>query len=334
MSQSSDIVLVTGASGFLGSHLVQYLSAKGEYVRALYNNTPPSKQLEELPNVDWQRRDLLDIYDVEEAMSGVAEVYHCAAIVSFSKKDRLKLLQVNIDSAANVVNAANDAGVRKLVHVSSIAALGRSKENVPITEAEQWEESRRNSIYSESKYYAEMEVWRGMAEGLNAVIINPGIILGEGDWDKGSAKLVSIVYSEFAYYTLGTNAWVDVKDVCRVMYELMKSDISEERFIVSAGNFAYKDVFTGLANAMNRKPPHKQASRWMSALVWRLSALKSFFTGKPAGITRETARTAQQLVKYDNSKLHKYINGFEYTALKDTLNRIGKAYLTDKGQKS
>ena len=333
MSQSSDIVLVTGASGFLGSHLVQYLSAKGERVRALYHNTPPKESLQ-LPNVEWQQRDLLDIYDVDEAMQGVAEVYHCAAIVSFSKKDRLRLLQVNIDSTANVVNAANDAGVRKLVHVSSIAALGRSKENQLITEVEQWEESRRNSIYSESKYYAEMEAWRGMAEGLNAVIINPGVILGEGDWSKGSAQLVDIVYSEFPYYTLGTNSWVDVKDVCRVMYELMKSDISEERFIVSAGNYAYKDVFTRLANAMNRKPPHKQASRWMSVLVWRLSAIKSFFTGKPAGITKETARTAQQQVKYDNSKLLKRLKGFEYTPFDDTLNRIGQAYLDEKAVKS
>lgn len=333
MSQSSDIVLVTGASGFLGSHLLQYLSAKGDHVRALYYSTPP-REGASIPNVEWQQCDLLDIYAVEDVMLNVKEVYHCAAIVSFSKKDRLKLLQVNIDSTANVVNAANDAGVRKFVYVSSIAALGRSKENVPISEAEQWEESRQNSIYSESKYYAEMEVWRGMAEGLNAVIINPGIILGEGDWEKGSAQLVDIVYSEFPYYTMGTNAWVDVKDVCRVMYALMHSNISEERFIVSAGNFAYKDIFTKLANAMNRKPPHKKASRWMSALVWRLSAIKSLFTGKPAGITKETARTAQQQVAYDNTKLLNMLEGFKYTTIDDTLSRIGQAYLAEKVVKS
>lgn len=286
--------------------------------------------MQQLPGVSWLRADLLDIYDVEEAMQGVSEIYHCAAIVSFKKEDKEQLLHFNTESTANVVNEAILQDVRKMVYVSSIAALGRSKEGEPITEEEQWEESRYNSVYADSKHRAELEVWRGTGEGLDAVVINPGIILGECDWDTGSAALVKMVHKEFPYYTGGINAWVDVQDVVTLMYQLMNSDITGERFIASAGNFSYKEVFTQLATAMHRKPPHKLANSFMSGIVWRLSVLKSKLTGKPATITRETARTAQRKALYDNSKLLKALPAFTYTPLPDTLQRIATAYLNEK----
>lgn len=330
MTSTKNIVLVTGASGFVGSHLVEYLSAKGERVRALYNNNPPTDKLKALPGVTWQQCDLLDVYDVEEAMQGVSEIYHCAAIVSFKKSDKEQLLHFNVESTANVVNEALEQGVRRMVYVSSIASLGRSKEGQDITEEEQWEESRYNSVYAESKHLAELEVWRGQGEGLEAVVINPGIVLGEGNWEQGSASLVKMIYQEFPYYTAGTNAWVDVKDVARVMYTLMHSKLKGERYIVSAGNYSYKEVFTILAKAMGKKPPHKRAGKLASAIVWRLSVLKSLLTGKPSTLTKETARTAQRRAQYDNSKLLKALPDFEYTPFEVSLQRIGKAYSDEK----
>jgi nucleoside-diphosphate-sugar epimerase len=327
------LVLVTGASGFVGRHLVRFLSGKGEQVRALYQNTPPDEELKSLPNTIWQQCDLLDVYDVEAAMEGVAEVYHCAAIVSFHAKDKPYMLHFNVESTANVVNEALERGIRKLIYLSSVAALGRNGEQKIITEEEQWEESRYNSSYGYSKNMAEMEVWRAIGEGLSAAILNPGIILGAGDWNKGSAALMRIVNKEFPYYTAGINSWVDVADVVNTAWQLMKSDIEAERFIVSGGNFAYKDIFTMMANALKKRPPHIAANRFMSDLVWRFGKLKSRFTGKSPSVTKEMARTAQERCFYDNSKLLKALPNFSYTPIELTIEGMASAFINDLNKK-
>lgn len=329
MTVSPNITLVTGASGFVGQHLVKLLAAKGIAVRALYNSTPPTQELQ-LPNVTWQQADLLDIYDVEAAFEGVSDVYHCAGIVSFQKKDKDKVLHFNVTATEHVVNEALERNIRKLVHVSSVASLGRGQEqNKVVTEEEQWEESTYNSVYAMSKHQAEFEVWRGCAEGLNAVIINPGIILGEGNWEEGSAKLIKEAYNEFPFYTDGINAFVDVKDVVQAMYLLMHSDIQEERFIMSTGNIAYKKLFTLMGKALGKRPPHIHASPWLTELVWRWEWLKSLFTKESPTVTKETASTAQRKVNYDNSKLLEYLPDFQYTPIENTVERMAKAYLAD-----
>lgn len=324
------MILVTGASGFLGQHLVRRLSQAGNPVRAIYHHTQPSDSLLQLPDVTWQKADLLDVSDVEMIMKDVRQVYHCAAIVSFDSADKYALLQVNIESTANIVNASLDAQVEKLAYVSSVASLGRSVTAKVITEETEWEESPHNSTYSKSKYYAEMEVWRGMAEGLNAVIINPGIILGEGDWEKGSAKLIKTADKEFPFYTEGINGWVDVKDVVEILVQLMNAPISEERFIVSAGNFSYKDIFTLMANALGKKPPQIKAGKFLTGLVWRWNALKSRITGEKSTITKETAGTAQKQVLYDNTKLLEALSDFTYMPIRQTIERMATLYMKNK----
>lgn len=319
--------LVTGASGFIGRHLVRYLSGKGYTIRALYNSTPPDAALATLKGVEWVKADLLDVYDVEAAMQGITEVYHCAAIVSFNPADKARILHFNKESTANIVNESLEQGIRKLVYVSSVAALGRSKVEKPINEEEEWEEGKFNSVYAESKHEAELEVWRGMGEGLCAAIINPGIILGEGDWDKGSAKLITLAHKEFPFYTQGINAWVDVADVVRIMHLIMTSDIEAERFVVSAGNFAYRDIFTMMAKALNKKPPHIKANNFMTGLIWRWNLLKHLVTGQEVTITRETAATAQRKTFYDNGKLLRFLPHFTYTPMPDTIKRMASAYL-------
>jgi dihydroflavonol-4-reductase len=328
------MVLVTGASGFIGQHLVRFLSSRGEHVRALYNNNPPSASLRDLPNVDWNKYDLLDVYDVTEAMYEVTEVYHCAARVSFDPAHRDEMLHFNVESTANIVNQALEQDIRKLVYVSSIAALGRATESgLEINEDVEWEESKHNSVYSQSKYLAEMEVWRGIGEGLNAAIINPAPILGEGNWQEGSARLMKVVYGEFPFYTEGITAWVDVKDVVEAMYLLMKSDVHSERFILSVGNHAYKEVFTLMANALNKKPPHIKATPFMSGIVWRFNALKNALTGKTVTLTKETAATAQRKNYYSNSKFTGFFPSFAYTPLPETILRMADAFLKDVSKK-
>ena len=330
MTAASNITLVTGASGFLGRHLVRYLSQQGHTVRALYNNNPPAEDLKSLDNVSWEKYDLLDIYDVETAMQDVSDVYHCAAIVSFHPKDKERMLHFNIESTANIVNQALEQGIRKLAYVSSIASLGRNAATNEITEEEQWEESSYNSVYSFSKHTAELEVWRGNGEGLDTIIVNPGIILGEGNWDEGSARLIKVAYEEFPFYTRGINGWVDVQDVVAVIYQLMHSDITDERFILCEGNHSYHDIFNTMADALGRKKPRYHANAFMTSLVWRWQMLKNRLTGQNITITKETARTAHKQSFYNNTKLQQYLPDFRYTPIQQTIKRMAEAFLAEK----
>lgn len=324
------MVLVTGASGFLGQHLLSQLVAENVPIRALYNSHTPNDSLLQLPNVSWMKCDLLDVFEVEEAFKDVREVYHCAAKVSFESEDKYLIQKINADSTANVVNAAIEANVRKLIHVSSIATLGRENIDKPLNEDSFWEESKNNTAYARSKYLAEMEVWRAIAEGLNAAIINPAIILGVGNWDEGSARLMKVADSEFPFYTEGVNGWVAVEDTIRAMILLMKSDISEERFILSEGNHSYKEIFTLMANALGKKAPHIKAPTWATGLLWRWNWLKKLSTGKSGTVTKETTRTAQVKCYYDNSKFLNAFPDFKYTPIEQTIKEMGKAYILKK----
>lgn len=320
------MILVTGASGFLGQHLLRRLSAENVPIRALYHSHAPCAQLHQLPNVSWMQCDLLDVFAVEEAFIGIREVYHCAGKVSFASEDKFLVQKVNMESTANVVNAALENDIRKLIHVSSIATLGRGNVDKALSEDSFWEESKNNTAYARSKYLAEMEVWRAMAEGLNAAIINPAIILGAGNWEEGSARLMKVADKEFPFYTEGINGWVDVADVVRAMIGLMKSDINEERFILSEGNHSYKEIFTLMANALGKKAPHIKAAKWSIDLLWRWNRVKKLATGKSGTITKETARTAQVKCYYDNRKFLNAFPEFRYTPIKDCIEQMARAY--------
>ena len=317
------MILVTGASGFLGQHLVRHLSAQGLPVRALYNSHPPDKELKNLPGREWLACDLLDVFAVEEAMFGINDVYHCAAIVSFDPARRDEMLHFNPASTANVVNQGIEQGIRKLVYVSSIAALGRSgDEKKEINEEEEGGESKYNSAYGLSKYLAEMEVWRGIGEGLNAAIVNPGIILGPGNGRDLSAGLMKMVNREFPFYSKGVTAWADVADVVNALVMLMGSDIQAERFIISAGNYSFREVFTLMAHALHKKPPRFAANSFLTGMAWRLGAL----LGKRALITRETANNANTLSYYNNQKLTAFSPTFAYTPIADTINTMARSF--------
>jgi nucleoside-diphosphate-sugar epimerase len=311
---------VTGGSGLVGSHVIQQLLKEGKKVKALYRNEIPDIAGKE--KVTWVKGDILDVIALDEALEGVERVYHCAAIVSFNSKRKGELFKTNIEGTANVVNAALNAGVKKLCFVSSVAALGKVKNGITINEKMTWSEESNDSNYAKSKYLAEVEVWRGIAEGLQAVIVNPAIILGAADWNEGSTKIFKTAYEEFPWYTEGITGFVDVADVANVMIQLMASSISGEKFILSAENKQYKEVFTLAATAFGKKAPHKKVTRLIANIVWRLEALKAIFTGEDPLLTRETAEAAQQIVVFDNSKLKSYLPSFAYTPLPETIKRV------------
>lgn len=312
------MILVTGATGLVGSQLIQQLIAQQQKIKALYRSTIPFEHA----LIEWVKADILDIVALEEAMQGVKQVYHCAAIVSFNPKQKQTLHKTNIEGTANVVNACLNTNIEKLLFVSSVAALGRIREDKPIDETMNWTEETSNSEYGKSKFLAEMEVWRGIGEGLNAVIVNPTIILGSADWEKGSAKIFKTVYNEFPWYTEGTTGFVDVVDVANAMIQLMNSNIAAQRFILSAETTSYKNLFYQIAAAFNKKPPYKKVTPLIAAIVWRLEVLKGKLTGIEPLLTKETAKTAQAKVHFDNSKLKKFLPGFSYTSLQNSIERI------------
>ncbi len=314
------MILVTGASGLVGSHLIRHLVKEGRPVRALYRSNIPV--IEGAESVEWFKADILDVVSLEEAMTGIQQVYHCAAMVKFSASHKKNLHHTNIDGTANVVNACINAGVSKLLFVSSVAALGRIREDKPINETMNWSEETSNSEYGKSKYFAEMEVWRGIGEGLNAVIVNPVIILGAGDWTKGSSEIFKSAYDEFPWYTEGTSGFVDVMDVVNAMVLLMDSTVTAERFIISAENLPFRSVFSMIAENFGKKPASKKVTPLIAGIVWRLEAIKSKFTGKDPMLTRETAKTAAAKVTFDNSKLLKEFPAFNYSPVSVSIKRI------------
>lgn len=318
------MILVTGGSGLLGSCLIRQLIRQGEEVKALYRSSIPT--FEGSDQVEWVSGDILDVPSLEEAMQGVANVYHCAAVVSFHPSRKADMHRVNVQGTANVVNACLDAGVKKLLFVSSVAALGRIRENEPIHEGMNWTPESSNSEYGKTKYLAETEVWRGMAEGLSIAIVNPVIILGAGNWNSGSSKIFQSAYNEFPWYTEGSSGFVDVEDVVRAMMLLMKSDVSAKRFIISGENRSYRDVFNLIAKSFQKKPPHRAVSKWLSEMVWRWEAVKAMFTGVDPLLTRETAATARARVTFNNNSFLQAFPEFHYTPLEQSIERICREY--------
>ena len=307
-----DKILVTGASGLLGQSLLEQLSTLSIPVIAIIHQNTLEKGYD---HIDIITGDILDVGFVEEVMVGITQVYHCAGMVSFAPADVQQLYKLNVEGTANVVNAAIAAGVRKMVHVSSVAAIGRLRHNQLVTETMQWSQTTSNSKYGHSKYLGEMEVWRAHAEGLDVVIVNPVIILGAGNWNSGSTKIFKSVYDEFPWYTTGVTGFVDAADVAKAMLMLMGSNISGERFIISAENVSYESVLKQIAKAFGKKQPYKKVTHFLAKVIWRLEAVKSFFTGTKPLITEETTATAMATVHFDNSKLLAALPQFSYQPL-------------------
>jgi dihydroflavonol-4-reductase len=323
------MILVTGANGFLGTILVQFLSTQNIPVLATYRTTLPSN-LQNLANITWQQCDLLDVDAIENCMHGITRVYHCANMVSFNRSDAIALMHNNVEGTANLVNACLENNIQKFIFVSSVGAIAREGEGKLISEKTPWLQNKTTSMYALSKYKAEMEVWRAGAEGLPIAIVCPSVILGEGDYSKGSAALFTTVYNKFPFYTSGINGFVDVQDVVQSMVLLMQSNITNERFIINAANCTYLEIFSNIAVSLNVKTPKIKAGPFLSGLAWRLYAIIKIFTGKENILTKETSQTAQSIYKYDNSKFLNAFPDFKYKSLQESVIRIAKHFLSNK----
>ena len=318
-------IFVTGGTGFVGSYLLRYLVQRGhQNILALKRSSSSMALVEAVKDkITWVEGDILDISFLEEIMEGVQQIYHCAALVSFDPREATKMMQINIEGTANIVNIALFHKVKKVVHISSIAALGNSKPGETQDEKTSWKDDKNTSNYAKSKYYAEMEVWRGIAEGLNAAILNPSLVLGAGFWDRGTGTIFKLYASGFPFYSEGIGGLVDVRDVARMAIQVMESEIQEERFIVSAENMVYKKLFTQIAILANVTKPFIKINRFMKEIGWRLDWLKTFFTGTTPTITKESLRSADNQTYYTNQKSLDILD-FEYTPIEETLKETVK----------
>lgn len=279
-----------------------------------------------LAQVHWAEGDILDVVSLADAMKDVETVIHCAAIVSFQKSERDKMYQVNVEGTKNVVDTALESDIKKLIYISSVAAIGRKLTGGKVDESAKWEDGKANTHYAISKHNAELEVWRGFAEGLQGSILNPATVLGFGNWNNGSCGLFKSAYNEFEWYTKGFNGFVDVEDLAFAAVGLMKSDINEERFIVCNDNWAFRKLFDTIADEFGKKRPSKEATAFLSAVAWRLEKIKSLISRQKPLLTKESAKVANSFTEFDNKKLLKWLPGFKYTNLEETIRKACENY--------
>lgn len=324
-------IFVTGGTGFVGSYLLRYLVQQGyKNIRAIKRPTSKMDLVATIQDkIEWVEGDILDLPFIEEVMMGIDQVYHCAAMISFNPSDAAKMLQINEMGTEHIVNTSILLKIKKLVHISSIAAVGREKYGEIITEKTAWQKDETTSNYAYSKYAAEMQVWRGVAEGLDALILNPSIILGSGFWDQGSTEIFKLYGEGFPFYSDGSNGFVDVRDVARLAILAMNSTITEERFIVNGTNRPFQKVFNLISESAKVKAPSWRLTPLIAAIGWRLIWVFSKLTGKAPTITKESVQSALGKHQFSNQKSIDTF-AFSYTPIEQTIRETVEQFLAAK----
>lgn len=334
------MILVTGGTGLVGAHLLAKLVVDNDLIRAIKR---ASSNLDAVKNVfsyyhkdvdsffnkiEWIDADVVDVPSLAPVFVDVTYVYHCAAVISFNPKAYRKMRKVNIEGTANIVNLSIEHSVKKLCFVSSIAAVGKAVNGKPITEESEWQIENSNYGYAITKYGAEIEVWRGTQEGLDAVVVNPGIILGTGFWNSGSGSLFKQSAKGIPFYTEGVTGYVSVEDVVGCMLRLMGSSVKNERFILVSDNRSYKQTLFEMATALNAKKPKILLKKWHTEIFWRVSAVVSKLTRTKPLLTKHSAKSIHKSNIFDASKIKKALN-YKFEAVEDTIKRVSKIYMKE-----
>jgi nucleoside-diphosphate-sugar epimerase len=334
------MILVTGGTGLVGSHLLYFLLKSGASVRAIHRKTSNleavkkvfSYETEDAENlfnkIDWVAANITDIPALSEAFKGITHVYHAAAYISFDPKHYYKLKKSNIEGTANIVNLCLANNIQKLCYVSSVATLGENPTGNLVSEITEWNPEEDNSVYAITKFGAEMEVWRGTQEGLDVVIVNPGVILGEGFWDSGSGIIFKRVAKGIPFYFGGGIGVVDVKDVVLIMQQLMESGCTNEKYILVESNVSYQQLLTQISTSLGKKPPMKEAPKWILSVLSQLDWFSATFFGTKRRLLKSTVNSMYTESFYDASKIKKELS-YTFTPFEETVVRVASCYSSE-----
>ena len=335
------MILVTGGTGLVGAHLLYHLTLENDVIRAIYRTEESLDAIKKVffnytingsslfSKIEWILADVTEVPSLELAFVDVTYVYHAAALVSFDLKAYRTMRKVNIEGTANVVNLCIDQKIRKLCFVSSIAAVGENLNQEAINEENEWNGTGNNSGYSITKYGAEMEVWRASQEGVDIVIVNPGVILGSGFWTANSGKFFTQIAKGFRFYTEGVTGFVGVSDVVKIMIQLMKSNITNERFIVVSENKSFKEIFELISRGLGKRSPKIKITKPITSFLWRAARLISIFTRKPSALTKHTARSMHNKRRYSSKKIQSKIQ-YQFKPIKEVIKETCKLYLNGR----
>jgi len=332
------MILVTGGTGLVGAHLLYHLLVENNAVKAIHRKNSDLQAVKKVfsyysddfetvfNRIDWIEADITDVYLLEKAFESVTEVYHSAALISFNPKDYKAMRKVNIEGTSNIVNLCIDKNVKKLCFVSSISTIEKALNKTIIDEEEDWNIENNNYGYAITKYGAEIEVWRASQEGVEVVIVNPGVILGAGFWNNGGpGELFTKVDKGLKFYSEGITGFVSVTDVVNVMMQLMKSDVNNERYILVSENKSFKDIFFQIADNLDKKRPSIKVTIFMSELGWRLGKIVSFLTQKPPLLTRNSAKSIHNKFYYSSEKIKTALN-YEFEPVSETIKKVCNLY--------
>jgi nucleoside-diphosphate-sugar epimerase len=334
------MILVTGGTGLVGSHLLFNLVSNNASVRAIYRREHKLESVKKVfsyytddvdslyNKIEWIEANINDVPSLEPVFKGITHVYHCAAFISFEPDKYYELRKVNIKGTANIVNLCVSNSIKKICYISSIAAIGKEPhEDTLITEKTEWNPEDDNSVYAITKYGAEMEVWRGTQEGVDAVIVNPGIILGPGFWKGGgSGSLFRQIHKGLTYYPKGTSAYIDVWNVVDCMTQLMESSLKNERYILIAENLSFKTFQDKVSKALHVKPSKKEASSFLLSIAWRLDWVNYKVFGKRRKLSRQLAKSISSKTVFDNSKVKNDLD-FNFTPIDESISKVSNYYL-------
>ena len=334
-----NMILVTGGTGLVGSHLLYFLLKEKKQVRAIHRKSSDLQAVKQVfgyyvneaeaeilfNKIEWQEANITEIPALTDAFKGITHVYHAAAYISFDPKHYKKLKKANMEGTANVVNLCLANSVKKLCYVSSIATLGNGLNGAPITEETHWNPEEKNNVYAITKYGAEMEVWRGTQEGLDAVIFKPGVILGEGFWSSGSGVIIKTASKGIPFYTDGGMGVVDVKDVVKAMVQGMHSEEKNTSYILVSDNLKYKKLLTKIATRLNVNPPKKRAPKWVLMVFSKIDWFVSKLFGTRRKLLKATVNSLYTVSNYNSLKIERELN-FTFTPISETLDRVVDCY--------
>ncbi len=333
------MILVTGGTGLVGAHLLVKLAQENQLIRAIYRTEVKKKYVNTFflhcfpsegqglfDSIDWVKASINDIPELSVVFENVTHVYHCAALISFDPKEYRKLRKVNIEGTANIVNLCLIYSIKKLCYVSSIATLGEDSMSSMVDETTEWNPEVSKSVYAISKYGAEMEVWRGAQEGLNTVIVNPGIIIGSGFFNTGSGYLFKRIYKGMKYFTTGSTGYVAIEDVIKIMRQLMNGDFSNQRYILVGENLSYKNAFSMIAEALNKPAPTKKVSPFLLKIVCSIQWIGFILFRVDRSIFKSSIKSAFSTTYYKNDKIRKELT-YSFIPIKKAIKETATLFL-------